>query len=69
MTCGDRVSEPHRGLHLGVVTQPVGVQYCILTSQLGFGPGNVVSFIIYLTALRRARTSGQVNTWRNRDCS
>lgn len=40
------------GWRLGIALQPVSMQYCVLTGQAGFVPGNVVTLVIYVTALR-----------------
>jgi hypothetical protein len=44
------------GWRLGIALQPVSIQYCVLTGQAGFVPGNLVTLVIYLTALRGARS-------------
>lgn len=46
------------GWRLGVALQPLSIEYCVITGQAGFVPGNLVTLIIYMTALRSAQRAG-----------
>jgi hypothetical protein len=44
------------GWRVAATTQPLSIEYCILTGQPGFVPGNMVMLLIYLAAIFRRRS-------------
>ena len=42
------------GPRLGIGAQPLAITYCILTSQVGFVPGNVVILLIHIANARKS---------------
>ncbi|HTW09465.1 MAG TPA: hypothetical protein VME46_18305 [Acidimicrobiales bacterium] len=42
------------GPRLGIGAQPLAITYCVLTSQVGFVPGNVVILLIHIANVRKS---------------